>query len=219
MKNYNELVNATLCAKILTEQMDRPVKRAYISKLAADGRVPFHTIDGKKMFNPVEVMNGLPAERSTSAKYEQKEHIQEVKEIVNSPTKKDIINHFKALGFRFAAEHDKIDLLNIELPTVKDVKKELSVLELSAKQKELLTDKYLAKSIIELSPSLIEIKEIWENFMSLSLEKEYEKTFDTEIDNFSQSQISFIRYILLSSFSSAEILADCIEEKTHCEVH
>jgi hypothetical protein len=218
MSDENELVNATQCAKILTEQMDRPVKRSYISKLAADGRIPFHTIDSKKMFSVDEVMNSLPAERSTSAKYEQKEYIQEVKEVANAPTKKDIINHFKALGFRFA-EHDKIDLLNIELPTVKDVKKELSVLELSAKQKELITDEYLEKSIIELSPSLIELKEIWENFMSLNFEKEYVETFDTLVDSFSQSQISFIRYILLSSFINAEQLAEYIEDEIYCKLH
>lgn len=230
-KEYNELVSATECARILTHELDRPVKRPYLSKLAADERIPYCILKDKKLFNPIEVLNNLPSERMTSSKYcntsksELSEKTNEVKKI-EVPTDKIFINHFKANGFKFGiieAVKNNIELSSqylpkIEVPTVIDIKKELSVLKLSKKQKMLITDGFIEKSIIELSPSFEELNTLWSSFMSLTIEEEYKKIFDTNVDEFTDSQIAYIKYLLLDSFSNAELIATCIEDKTYYSV-
>lgn len=218
--NDYELVNATKCAEILTNELDRPVKRPYLSRLAAEEKIAYHLVKGQKLFNPIEVLHDLPAERMTSSKFEDIKPIQD--EVYNIPTDKDLINHFKANGFKFGVipalknnpELSSGYLPKIELPTIKDVKKELSVLELCDKQKELITDEYIEQNIKELNPSFTELNTLWADFMSLKVEQDYKEQFDTDVDGFTASQIAYIKYLLLDSFCNAEVIADCIDDET-----
>ncbi len=222
--NDYELVNATKCAEILTNELDRPVKRPYLSRLAAEEKITYHLVKGQKLFNPIEVLHDLPAERMTSSKFEDIKPIQD--EVYNIPSDKDLINHFKANGFKFEVipvieEYPEFSdtigkncLPFLQLPTIKDVKKELSVLELCDKQKELITDEYIEKNIKELNPSFTELNTLWANFMSLKVEKDYKEQFDTNVDGFTASQMAYIKYLLLDSFCNAEVIADCIDDET-----
>jgi hypothetical protein len=218
--NYEKLVNATQCAKILTDELDRPIKRPYLSKLANENRIPYHIVNNQKLFNPLKVLNNLPNERLTSSKF--KDNSTDVNYYI--PSNKDLINHFKANGLKFSTipilqEYpqfkDKIEdttLPKIQLPTVKDIKKELSVLELSKEQQELINDEYIETFIQECNPSYVEFNTLFSSFMNIRIEQEYNEIFDTTVDIFSENQIAYIKYLLLSSFTNpltiAELIAD-----------
>jgi len=214
----NELVNCTQCAKVLSQKLNRSIKREFIARLASDGRVPYHLLNGKKYYSIDEVEKSLPPERLTSSYKD----IDEVLEDENIPTKEDIITHFKNEGLNivdtFTGATKKIrevqkltDLPVVELPTLQEVKDHLNTVELTATQKAKLTDEYIEQYIRDFNPNYEELNSLWNDITNGGfVDTEYREVFSTTIEDFSDSQKSFLLYVFMNSFSNAELIADSL---------
>ena len=214
----SELVNCTQCAKVLSQKLNRSIKREFIARLASDGRVPYHILNGKKYYSIDEVEKSLPPERLTSSY----KGIDEALEDENIPTKDDIITHFKKEGLNivntFTGAIKKIrevqkrtDLPVVKLPTLQEVKEKLNTAELTAAQKAKLTDVYIEQYIKEFNPSYEQFNSLWNDITNGGfIDTEYRKVFNTTIKDFSDNQKSFLLYVFMNSFSNAELIADSI---------
>ena len=214
----SELVNCTQCAKVLSQKLNRSIKREFIARLASDGRVPYHLLNGKKYYSIDEVERSLPPERLTSSYKD----IDEVLEDENIPTKEDIIIHFKNEGLNiidtFTGATKKIrevqkrtDLPVVKLPTLQEVKEKLNIAELTAAQKAKLTDVYIEQYIKEFNPSYEQFNSLWNDIINGGfIDTEYREVFNTTIEDFSDNQKSFLLYVFMNSFSNAKLIADSI---------
>ena len=206
----SELVNCTQCAKILSQKLNRSIKREFIARLASDGRVPYHLLNGKKHYNIDEVEKSLPPERLTSSY----KGTDKVLEDENIPTKEDIITHFKKEGLNivdpFTSPTKKTrDLPRVKLPTLQEVK--LNIIELTATQKAKLTDVYIEQYIKEFNPSYEQLNSLWNDIANRGfIDIEYREVFNVTIEDFSDNQKSFLLYVFMNSFSNAELIADSI---------
>jgi len=72
------------------------------------------------------------------------------------------------------------------------------------------TDDFIENTINEINPNYTEINELWLNFMSINEENEYKKEFNTTVDGFNESQIAYIKYLLLNQITTPELAADCV---------
>ena len=214
----SELVNCTQCAKILSQKLNRSIKREFIARLASDGRVPYHLLNGKKHYNIDEVEKSLPPERLTSSY----KGTDKVLEDENIPTKEDIITHFKKEGLNiidtFTGLTKKIrevqkltDLPVVKLPTLQEIKEKLNAAELTAGQKAKLTDVYIEQYIKEFNPSYEQLNSLWNDIANRGfIDIEYREVFNVTIEDFSDNQKSFLLYVFMNSFSNAELIADSI---------
>jgi len=214
----SELVNCTQCAKVLSQKLNRSIKREFIARLASDGRVPYHLLNGKKYYSIDEVERSLPPERLTSSYKD----IDEVLEDENIPTKEDIITHLKKEGLNivdtFTGATKKIrevqkqtDLPVVKIPTLQEVKEKLNITELTAAQKAKLTDGYIEQYIKEFNPSYERLNSLWNDITNGGfIDTEYREVFNTTIEDFSDNQKSFLLYVFMNSFSNAKLIADSI---------
>jgi len=208
----SELVNCTQCAKILSQKLNRSIKREFIARLASDGRVPYHLLNGKKHYNIDEVEKSLPPERLTSSY----KGTDKVLEDENIPTKEDIITHFKKEGLNivdpFTGPTKKTrDLPRVKLPTLQEVKEKLNIIELTATQKAKLTDVYIEQYIKEFNPSYEQFNGLWNDITNgRFIDTEYREIFNAAIEEFSDNQKSFLLYAFMNSFCNAELIADSI---------
>jgi len=214
----SELVNCTQCAKILSQKLNRSIKREFIARLASDGRVPYHILNGKKYYSIDEVEKSLPPERLTSSYKD----IDEVLEDENIPTKEDIITHLKKEGLNivdtFTGATKKIrevqkltDLPVVKLPTLQEVKGKFNTTELTAAQKAKLTDVYIEQYMKEFNPSYEQLNSLWNDIINGGfIDTEYREVFNATIEDFSDNQKSFLLYVFMNSFSNAELIADSI---------
>lgn len=201
------LVNAVECARIITEKYNRKVDRSYITRLANNGRITYEIIDGKKLFDPDLIVDLLPKERLTASKVEDWNKQEEKKTL---PIEKDLINYFKIQGLKFNDKENDNVFLAIQKPSVIDVKKELSILDLTEEEQAQVTEELIQNTINDINPKNIELNDIWMRFMSAKEEDEYKKEFNTFVDGFTESQITYIKFLLLNGFSSPELAANCV---------
>lgn len=214
----NELVNCTQCAKVLSQKLNRSIKREFIARLAKDGRVPYHLLNGKKYYSIDEVEKSLPPERLTSSYQE----VDEALESDNIASKEDIIKHFKQEGLNisdsFTGATQKIrevqqvtDLPVVKFPTLQEVQAKLNLTQLTAGQQAKLTDEYIEQYIRAFNSSYEQLNSLWNDIINGGfIDTEYKKIFNVAIEDFSDNQKSFLLYAFMNSFSSAELIADSL---------
>lgn len=207
------LVNSVKCAELVSNELKRSVKREYISRLASESKIPYHLVDGKKMYYPSEVISNLPMPRITS--------------YINDDLKRvyidqlNIIEHFQSQGVGISFDRKRrtkksyqndeefntmLPLMNI--PTIDEVKKELEKQDLTKEEKQILTDELIEKEIFVYEDIYLTLSNIW--FSIHSSRQEFENNLNVDCNKLDDNQKLMIFYILLEQFPKANYIADGI---------
>lgn len=215
------LVNSVTCAEIVSKELNRSVKREYISRLAKEERIPYHLVEGKKYYKPSEVIAHLPQERITSSINAKREYIDQL----------HIIEHFQDQGLNISFDRKdrtkksyqdeaqyNTHLPLIQAPTVESVRKAIDKLDPTDEAYNCLSDEVIQDEIKCNEVNYILLESMWDSISSRLMQKEFEKELNIELDPLSDNQVLFIFYSILDLFPNDDYLADWIMDEVYSKI-
>lgn len=215
------LVNSVKCAEIVSNELNRSVKREYISRLASDERIPYHLVEGKKYYKPSEVIESLPKERITSSNSAKREFIDQL----------DVIEHFQTQGVNISFDrkmrtkksyrndeefNSMLPLMNI--PTIDEVKQELLKKELSLEERNHISDELIEEAIKGYSSNYITLNTIWSYFNNRYIIQGFEQDLNIDCDMLNDNQKLMVFYILIEQYPRIDYIVDGIIDEIYSKV-
>jgi hypothetical protein len=217
----NKLVNSVECAKILSLELNRSIQREFISRLATENRIPYQEFEGKKLYNPSEVMKNLPPERVTSYNDSKRDYIYQL----------DVIEYFQAQGLniKFDRKHKtkksykSDDTFNIYLPTIiapsiEDVRVKLNEHKPTKEALNIITDEMIQKEIESQTIEYGTLNTLWCVYVTRSINKDYIDNLKVEVDELTDNQLLMVFYSILDMFVKANVVADIVLDEVYNKI-
>lgn len=209
----NDLVNASQCANIITNDFKRKVDRSYITRLANEDRIPYEIYDGMKLFNPQYVLDNLPAERLVSSKFEDEvTQLKIIEEFIADGVKVNFNKQRPKKLFSNLSEFSK-DLPIIEELTIDDIRKALKQLKTVSKEEiGIITDDVIQKQLEENRADYNTLNNLWK--YRREGEQFFRSDFDKETQCLSHKQELMFFYMIMYQFPRAKFIAEWCWDET-----